>query len=906
MTDESRQSASPVGQVITFYSFKGGCGRTMALANIACLLARRKDKPRVLVVDWDLEAPSLHRYFRAHLDKDRSAEAPGLIDLFLELDGKVPKEPREGEQCDPDETAERYIKALDLAPYIQKTGIEGIHLLAAGRFDAEYASKVNTFMWEGLYSRCPPLFRTLAAALAARYDYVLIDSRTGLTDIGGICTMLMPEKLVAVFTPNRQSLIGLIEHLRATLKYRSESADFRPLLIYPLPSRLDLTVSEKLKLTWRRGDGGDIPGYEPKFAELFTSGYGLEDCDVDVKDYFNTVQIQHIPEYSYGEEIAVLGTEPGDRLSLAASYELTVEWLAGDYPAWQSRERTNDIRFLEQVTQELVEARALVQSAETRVVVANKARDVYERSRKVFGDDDRRTLVAGDDLARALLDNGHWAEAEGVATAVLAHRHWTTDPPPPTVTDTSINPPPLPLEGERAGVRGWGNQHHPESFGTPLTQPSPPEEGGRGLTRRAVTPDTLSSIVTLVASLLRQNKIAEAARHLDAATAATRDLSDGDPVKWTLLALRGDMLHAQGDYVEARALREQALTARRRVLGEEHPSTLTSMSDLAWTLRAQGDLAGARALHEQALAVRRRMLGEEHPDTLTSMDNLAATLRAQGDLPGARALQEQVLAVRRRVMGEEHPDTLTSMNNLALTLEDQGDLAGARALEEQVLAVHRRVLGEEHPDTLTSMNNLAGTLWSQGDLPGARALHEQEYAICRRVLGEEHPDTLTSMGNLALTLGAQGDLAGARALLEQVLALRRKVLGEEHPDTLASMNNLAVTLEDQDDLAGARALEEQALAVYRRVLGEEHPATLTIMNNLASTLRAQGDLTGALALHERLLTLRSKILGEEHPHTLATLDALAEVTEAMGDAEGALRLKAMGIARRRRKGRAIG
>jgi hypothetical protein len=40
---------------------------------------------------------------------------------------------------------------------------------------------------------------------------VLIDSRTGLTDIRGICTMLMPEKLVVVFTPNRQSLTGVID-----------------------------------------------------------------------------------------------------------------------------------------------------------------------------------------------------------------------------------------------------------------------------------------------------------------------------------------------------------------------------------------------------------------------------------------------------------------------------------------------------------------------------------------------------------------------------------------------------------------------------------------------------------------------------------------------------------------------
>ena len=52
------------GQVITFYSYKGGTGRSMSLANVACLIADRiGDAGRILLVDWDLEAPGLHRFF---------------------------------------------------------------------------------------------------------------------------------------------------------------------------------------------------------------------------------------------------------------------------------------------------------------------------------------------------------------------------------------------------------------------------------------------------------------------------------------------------------------------------------------------------------------------------------------------------------------------------------------------------------------------------------------------------------------------------------------------------------------------------------------------------------------------------------------------------------------------------
>lgn len=63
-------------KIITFYSYKGGVGRSMALANVAWLLAK---KYNVLVIDWDLEAPGIHKFFnisKEHIEK-------GLIDIFM-------------------------------------------------------------------------------------------------------------------------------------------------------------------------------------------------------------------------------------------------------------------------------------------------------------------------------------------------------------------------------------------------------------------------------------------------------------------------------------------------------------------------------------------------------------------------------------------------------------------------------------------------------------------------------------------------------------------------------------------------------------------------------------------------------------------------------------------------------
>ena len=41
------------GKIVTFYSYKGGTGRSMALANVAWVLA--SSGIRVLAIDWDLE-----------------------------------------------------------------------------------------------------------------------------------------------------------------------------------------------------------------------------------------------------------------------------------------------------------------------------------------------------------------------------------------------------------------------------------------------------------------------------------------------------------------------------------------------------------------------------------------------------------------------------------------------------------------------------------------------------------------------------------------------------------------------------------------------------------------------------------------------------------------------------------
>ncbi|MEE4208972.1 MAG: ParA family protein [Parvularcula sp.] len=187
--------------IITFYSYKGGVGRTMALANVAILLAQRGK--RVLVVDFDLEAPSLPNYgFFANTPVER-----GLVDYISEYrDTGV---------------------APDVSDYIYRCVGEDVvvFILPAGNTSTvTYSRKLASIDWQTLYDQEKGylFFEDLKQQLHSfddqGFDYVLIDSRTGHTDVGGICTRQLPDLVVPVFLPTMQNISGLkpiVEEIRA-------------------------------------------------------------------------------------------------------------------------------------------------------------------------------------------------------------------------------------------------------------------------------------------------------------------------------------------------------------------------------------------------------------------------------------------------------------------------------------------------------------------------------------------------------------------------------------------------------------------------------------------------------------------------------------------------------------------
>jgi tetratricopeptide (TPR) repeat protein len=85
--------------------------------------------------------------------------------------------------------------------------------MPAGRKDAAYNTHQASLNWVNLYERGlgEPFMENWKAAIArhCQPDYVFVDSRTGLTDVGGICTLHLPDLVVMIFGLNEQNVKGI-------------------------------------------------------------------------------------------------------------------------------------------------------------------------------------------------------------------------------------------------------------------------------------------------------------------------------------------------------------------------------------------------------------------------------------------------------------------------------------------------------------------------------------------------------------------------------------------------------------------------------------------------------------------------------------------------------------------------
>jgi len=217
----------------TFYSFKGGVGRSMAVYNCACVLAG--SGRRVLMIDFDLEAPGLTFLFQRRLAQaekrkpkkrrggPRLEKQPGVIELVTDF-VENPTEWPLGKADDP-ARLDKYVADLPISRKVRVKGVSGrLALMPAGAIGRDFETRLGRVHWDAppLAKRRDDLFRHVRELIiqGQAYDYVLIDARTGFSDEGYLSARILADDLVVLSGLNDQNVIGTARFLKHVDSWR--------------------------------------------------------------------------------------------------------------------------------------------------------------------------------------------------------------------------------------------------------------------------------------------------------------------------------------------------------------------------------------------------------------------------------------------------------------------------------------------------------------------------------------------------------------------------------------------------------------------------------------------------------------------------------------------------------------
>jgi len=280
-------------RLFTLYSYKGGVGRTMAVANVACQMAIKHGKSAICV-DWDLEAPGLHHYF--DFSEEDLADRPGLLDYLMDF---VVQVSRGAEGKTPD--LKDYL--VELKPHHREKIKHGsVRLMHCGRTDAGYMSRVQNFDWNRFYREQHgyEIIETLKKQLRQEAEMTLIDARAGQADVGVVPTVQVSDAIVLLFASNRQSLHGVEQMARSFHKHPQRLAQ-------DLPEPRILLVPARVFHEEDRFTKWIDEVATPVFNRLVADGVvSKEDQPKGLWQCYLTVD----PKYSIDETLVVLDQSP--------------------------------------------------------------------------------------------------------------------------------------------------------------------------------------------------------------------------------------------------------------------------------------------------------------------------------------------------------------------------------------------------------------------------------------------------------------------------------------------------------------------------------------------------------------------------------------------------------------------
>lgn len=202
--------------VVTFYSYKGGMGRSTTLVAYAMYCAIH-EKKKVVILDCDFEAPGYLNFFNlSNNSRLLSGEVNGIVEYLLDADF-------EGENIN---LKENYTIAVEK----EYSGEGEIRIMPAGNLNEDrIITNLRDFEGNTISTHKDHYIETLARLDTSRNesiinnfnkllinienqikpDLILIDSRTGFNDIFGVTALHLSNCIVAFFGSSEQTKPGL-------------------------------------------------------------------------------------------------------------------------------------------------------------------------------------------------------------------------------------------------------------------------------------------------------------------------------------------------------------------------------------------------------------------------------------------------------------------------------------------------------------------------------------------------------------------------------------------------------------------------------------------------------------------------------------------------------------------------
>ncbi len=305
LSDLETDIALPI--TATFYSHRGGVGRSTALGYAARILADRGHT--VLCVDMDLEAPGLAALFG---QGDNVQKGEGLVPLLFHLD----------QGGDPD----------IMNHILRVSETDELYCLPAGRPSAEYARMLRfidpTAYYQEEKNPLRDLVGQLKEGLSFKPDVLLFDARTGLNALNGPLLFDLSDLAIIAFFPHPQARDGtrsLINGLLSSYTNRTNGNRLTPeprFIVSPIPSSPAAEVVERYRL--RSADW--IQKWLAPIDDKRSGGESFSNNPEDLTHYV-----------TYQEAIATSDAIRSDE-DIWRNYTPVADWIEGFLPSEKERE----------------------------------------------------------------------------------------------------------------------------------------------------------------------------------------------------------------------------------------------------------------------------------------------------------------------------------------------------------------------------------------------------------------------------------------------------------------------------------------------------------------------------------------------------------------------------------------